>query len=178
MKNIYLDMDGVCSNFIKSCILANNLNYNETINLWISKYKGEFSAYKVFNITNNEFWKNIEKAGEEFWSEMEVYPWFNELYTELSKLGKVIFLTSPSQSPTSLSGKLKWLHKEFNSGFKDYIITPQKHLLANKDSVLIDDFPQNIESFIGSGGNGILFPQFWNSKDDVDDKVKYILDRL
>lgn len=176
MKKIYLDLDGVCTTFIDSCIKANNLDPKEIIPIWKNKFRGVFSAYKVFGISNSEFWKNVEKTGEEFWSEMGAYPWFKDLYNELSKVGKVYFLTSPSQNPYSLSGKLKWLHKQFNKGFKDYVITPNKELLAAPDSYLIDDYPENIEKFIEAGGNAFLFPQFWNTEEDVNDKVSYILD--
>lgn len=178
MKIIYLDIDGVCTNFIKSSIEANNLDYNTTVDTWKRDFPGVFSAFKVFNIDNSTFWKNIEKSGEDFWSLMEPYSWFLELYNELSKRGKVYFLTSPSHSPDSLSGKVKWLQKQFNKNFRDYIITPNKELLANNNSVLIDDYPENIKKFNNSGGKGILFPQFWNCKKNIENKVVYILERL
>ena len=171
-------MDGVCTNFIESCILANNLNPDIIIPKWKKEYRGIFDAYKVFNIDNSQFWKSIDKQGEEFWSEMGTYPWFKDLYDSLSDLGEVYFLTSPSQNPSSLSGKLKWLQKHFNKSFKDYVITPKKHLLANENSFLIDDYPQNVDSFNKAGGTGILFPQFWNSKTVIDNKVKYIIDKI
>lgn len=175
MKIIYLDLDGVCTKFIDSCIIANNLDPDKIIPLWKSNHRGTFNAYKVFGISNSEFWKKVESAGEEFWSEMGDYPWFKELYNELSKIGKVYFLTSPSQCPSSLSGKLKWLQKHFNKGFKDYVITPYKELLAGPGRYLIDDFPENIEKFKEAGGNAFLFPQFWNSSTEVEDKVSYIV---
>lgn len=178
MKIIYLDLDGVCTNFVKSCIEVNNLDYIKTVDIWKKDYPGVFSAFKVFNIDNNTFWKNIEKSGEKFWTEMEAYSWFLELYNRLSEKGKVYFLTSPSQSPNSLSGKLKWLQNQFSRDFKDYIITPNKYLLANENTILIDDYPENIKQFVNSGGKGILFPQFWNSLELVNNKVDYIIDRL
>ncbi len=178
MKKIYLDLDGVCTNFIKSCISANNLDPEKIIPIWREKHRGEFSAFKVFGISNSDFWKNVDKQGEEFWSEMEPYSWFMDLYNELKKKGEVYFLTSPSQSPNSLSGKLKWLQKQFNKGFKDYVITPKKELLAAKNTYLIDDYPNNVDKFSAAGGNGILFPQFWNGKTEVIDKISYILDLI
>ena len=144
MRIIYLDLDGVCTNFIESCIVANGFESEKEIQNWKDNYAGEFNASKVLNISNNKFWGRIEKCGEEFWSEMKPYPYFKELYRELSNLGKVYFLTSPSQDPLSLSGKLKWLQNQFNRGFKDYIITPNKELLANKNRFLIDDYPINL----------------------------------
>lgn len=175
---IYLDLDGVCTNFIKSCIRAHKLSYTDTVNKWKRDYLGVFSAFKVFGINNSQFWKAIDREGETFWSDMEAYDWFKPLYNELSKIGDVIFLTSPSQSPKSHSGKIKWLQNQFNQNFKDYVITPRKELLASPDTVLIDDCPKNIEKFQNAGGRVILFPQFWNSKEEVSDKVNYVLDNL
>lgn len=171
-------MDGVCTNFIEECLKANNFDPNIEIPKWKKNHAGEFNATKVLDISNSVFWKNIEKQGEEFWSKMEPYIWFEDLYTKLSNVGKVYFLTSPSHSPFSLSGKLIWLQSQFNKNFKDYVITPNKELLAKENTYLIDDYPQNIEKFNSAGGVGILFPQFWNSKTDVENKIDYILSKL
>ena len=176
MKIIYLDLDGVCANFIKSCILANNLDYKNTIEIWNRDFKGVFSAFEVFGINNKLFWSNIEKVGEPFWSEMEVYPWFQDLYNSLCSLGNVIFLTKPSTSPLCHSGKIKWLQNQFNKNFKDYIITPHKELLAGENRYLIDDCPKNVKKFNENGGKGVLFPQFWNTKENIENKVSYIID--
>jgi len=178
MKIIYLDLDGVCTNFIKSAIYANNLNYEKTVEKWKSEYIGVFEACKVFGISNKIFWENIEKNGESFWADMETYSWFDNLYNSLKSVGEVFFLTSPSLSPYSLSGKLKWMQKKLGKNFKNYIITPNKHLLASKNSYLIDDYPKNIEKFNNAGGNGILFPQYWNCSKVVVDKTDYIMKLL
>lgn len=171
-------MDGVCTNFLEACIKANSFDPEIEIPKWKKNFPGEFSASTALGISNTIFWKNIETQGEKFWSDMEAYHWFKDLYNRLTKLGRVYFLTSPSQSPTSLSGKLIWLQKQFNPGFKDYIITPNKELLAGKNRYLIDDYPINIDKFTLAGGVGILFPQFWNSIKDVDNKINYVISKL
>lgn len=175
MKTIYLDIDGVCTNFIEACIIANGFNSKEVLELWKNEYRGEFRAFKVLGISNKDFWKNIEKKGEEFWSQMEPYPWFLELYEKLNTVGKVHFLSSPSMAPNSLSGKLKWLQKYFGRDFRDYIITPNKELLAHKNAYLIDDYPKNVEKFKVHGGNAILFPQYWNTKEIIDNKIEHVI---
>ncbi len=171
-------MDGVCTDFVKSCINAHNLNLESTLLNWKKNYPGEFRAYKVLGITNSLFWKKIDEQGEDFWVNLDEYPWFWDLYSTLKSIGEVIFLTTPSSNPCSLSGKLKWLQKRFGSNFKDYILTPHKHLLAGKNSFLIDDYPVNIEKFTAHGGKGILFPQYWNTANDVSDKINYVLTEI
>lgn len=178
MKTIYLDLDGVCTNFVEACIGANGFDSQKVIETWKKDFRGEFRAFKVLGISNSDFWKSIEKVGEEFWSEMEAYDYFNDLYYKLSEKGQVYFLSSPSMSPSSLSGKLKWLQKFFGRSFQDYVITPNKELLAHKNAILIDDYPRNIEKFIQAGGNAILFPQYWNTKVIIENKVDFILKEL
>jgi hypothetical protein len=42
-------------------------------------------------------------------------------------------------------------------------MTAHKDRLAHANAYLIDDFDVNVERFCSRGGNGILFPQLWNS---------------
>ncbi len=52
-------MDGVCTNFIESCIESNGFNVDETIKLWKEKYRGEFRAFKVLGINNLSLKRNM-----------------------------------------------------------------------------------------------------------------------
>ena len=49
----------------------------------------------------------------------------------------------------------QWMHRQ-------YAITPRKHLFARPDSLLIDDYSENIERFEAHGGHAILVPRPWN----------------
>jgi hypothetical protein len=53
--------------------------------------------------------------------------------------------------------------------FRDYVITPQKHLLANEGALLVDDHPTMINAFRAFGGQAMLFPQAWNTKEFRDE---------
>ena len=63
--------------------------------------------------------------------------------------------------------------------FRRYALTPQKHLLAGPNRILIDDNDRNIEAFRAAGGIGILFPQPWNANHESQtNKTAYVQECL
>jgi len=157
IETIFLDLDGVCCDFISASL--KRINREDLINNWpIGKYNLE----EATNISYTEIWKKIDELGSDFWRNLEEYPWFVGMYNELTKIGKVIFCSGPSLCPNSLKGKLEWLQDRFGKEFRDYILTSKKFYLATEKSVLIDDSDENCSSFILNGGKSILFPQKWN----------------
>ena len=73
-------------------------------------------------------------------------------------------MTTPVEDPESLAGKLEWIHKYFPEWMhRQYLMGPQKHLLAGPGSLLIDDSEENVEKFRQHDGQAILVPRPWNS---------------
>jgi 5'(3')-deoxyribonucleotidase len=117
--------------------------------------------------------------GETFWIKIEPFPWFENLYEDLTRRGHVVFCTSATLAPASVAGKLRWLQNRFGTRFKDYVFTTRKERLAHSAAYLIDDFDSNVDRFRDRGGNGILFPQVWNSNHMVEiDPLEYVLERV
>ena len=58
--------------------------------------------------------------------------------------------------------------------FRDFLVGPQKHLLARKGHLLIDDTDATVDAFHASGGSAILFPQVWNRNFGVEDRMVYV----
>ena len=171
-----LDLDGVSVRFVEAACRVHGRVFDE--GTWPA---GEYDIAKVLGINEDEFWEVIHRQGVDFWHGLEPYPWFERLYVELRRLGRVYFVTSPTDSSHSAAGKMLWLKDRFGNDFKDFIITRQKHLLSNTDCVLIDDSDRNIEAFERHGqGKGILFPQRWNSAyEHVNgDRVGWVMDRI
>ena len=157
-----LDLDGVCADFVQSACRVHGRDFDE--GSWPA---GEYDIAKVL--------------GVDFWRGLEPYPWFERLYTELQRLGRLYFVTSPTDSSHSAAGKMLWLKDRFGKDFRDFIITRQKHLLSNTDCVLVDDCDRNIKAFERYGqGKGILFPQRWNSAYEHinDDRIAWVIDRI
>lgn len=171
MIQVYLDMDGVISNFAKAAIELHELDPNTFKHT-------SYNIEKDIGITASAFWRKIDEVGEDFWINMEVYPWVYDLTDYIKdKFGGFTILSSPSMNPNCVSGKLKWLHKVFGPRFRSYIFAPSqlKHRVAHSNTILIDDSDRNCRDFNLSGGNAILFPQPWNcSNGGSVDKMKFI----
>ena len=110
---------------------------------------------------------------------MELYPWADELYNGLSRIAPVKFCSSPSRDPHSIVGKMIRLFEWKGYNFRDYVITPQKHLLAGNGNVLVDDLDQNVNKFRTAGGKAVLFPSVGNSNYHLrHDPVSYTLETV
>ena len=178
-RELYLDLDGVCVDFIRGAIAAHDHNPDEVLTRWAAHHRGEFLPYKVMGIELDPFLDRLGELGESFWIQLEPFPWFDELYNRLSAIGHVVFCTATTRSPSCLSGKLHWLQDRFGNDFQDFILTSHKHRLAHANACLIDDFDDNIDRFRQRGGQGVLFPQIWNSNHAVDQNpVEYVLERV
>jgi len=172
---IYLDMDGVCTDFASAGIIANGRLPSEVFRLWSESFRGEFYPYKVMGLDMDSYWQAVAAEGEAFWVNLQEYEWYPELLRSLQNIGDVVFLTSGTYAPWSLSGKLKWLQVRFGENFQGYIMTANKHLLAKKNTILIDDYETNVTTFRQHGGNAVLFPQLWNSNHEVRDRLNFTL---
>jgi len=150
---IFLDMDGVCTDFVKGA-----LTLFDRMDLY-----GKVDAYlpymESFDVSVHDFWKHIDAAGSGFWRNLEPLPWYEDMHTRLSELGKVVFLTSPARATHAASGKVAWLFDRYGADFRDFILAPEKHYCSHwPSSLLIDDQDKNVERW----ERAVLFPQPWN----------------
>jgi 5'(3')-deoxyribonucleotidase len=171
---IYLDMDGVCCNWLDSTLLL--LDRKDLIkNIPKDAFNIEEATELDFLYIRNE----LAKLGSKFWKDLEEFSWFKKLYEELNALGEVVFLTAPSTDPSSLKGKLQWLQDRFGENFKSYIMTPQKFHCANMNSILIDDTLEQCHKFIKNDGFAVMFPSELNHLiDDLktdEDVINYTI---
>lgn len=152
---IYLDMDGVCCNFIEATAVLFGRTYDELILSWPD---GMYSLSERLEITEEELHAKIDEHGNGFWTGLAEYSYFKPMYEYLRMFGEVIFLSTPTWNPASLDGKLTWLQDRYGRNFRDYIFTTHKHRLANMTTILIDDHPENCKKFAEAGGMAIQFP--------------------
>lgn len=171
---IYLDMDGVCADFPSAAIASYGQEPGQVFALWKEKYAGKSRDYNVMDLHETDFWK-AENFDENFWTNLDEYPWFKDLYNNLCTIAPVVFLSSPGNSPYALSGKLKWLQARFGENFQNYIFTSKKHLLARENTILIDDYEFYVNAFREAGGRAVLFPQIWGCNHHIEDKVDYTI---
>ena len=152
---IYCDMDGVLTDFETRFI---TLLQKEGPKYYSKAVITQVTRPKHFEKLEGaeEFWKFIDQhVGLEFWSEMPWMPNGKVLWNFIAPYSPKL-LTSPSRDNTSRLGKRLWV--------KDNI-TPSPEVLfrfgdakadfANKNSILIDDKPSNLEAFASKGGISI-----------------------
>lgn len=133
----YVDLDGVLVDFTKQlCKLLDK------------------PLDRDFEFGNDsKIWAKINKAGEQFWAEMDWMPDGHKLWDTLKKYDPTV-LTAPTNHESSVEGKKKWLKK--NLPGVPFIIEQDKTKYAEPESVLIDDREKNIKKWEGGGGVGLL----------------------
>jgi len=158
IKTIYLDLDGVITDFVGGVCRAFNkpnpypeLTRDYTFwNAW-----PEISTKDVDAICTTDFWINLD------W----VRDGHDILRTVLDhfKPEQVYLATRPMPNPDSYTGKALWVQKHLPEYSKRLIVTQApKSLLAKPDTLLIDDKDENVEEFVKAGGYGILVNRPWN----------------
>lgn len=172
--NIFLDLDGVICDWISAA--AKTLNIDDSDPEIRDFLK---SGKDIDELFQGNIWKLIDKEGEDWWTNLEMFPWSNKLVNSLRKESpNFAFLTSPSNNPLCGSGKIKWMKKHFGYKFKDFIITSKKYLCASKNSILIDDLGKNLSKFKKFGGHTYLWPnsyRFIDKEIDVNDTIKDLI---
>jgi 5'(3')-deoxyribonucleotidase len=161
--NILLDMDGVLSDFLKSALrlLPKKNGSFYTAQDYAQDYGKWWGSDKHYGYTVNDVFKLIEKK-ENFWFDLDPFPWAKDLYKYLSSIGDVTIVTTPIEDPDCARQKLAWLKYHLGITSKDVIIGGKKYLLAG-NGILIDDWSNNVDKFKEAGGKAILVPSNWNS---------------
>lgn len=175
---IYLDMDGVCVDFIGAAFRAQGYDADAMLEAWQREHPGELYPASLMDRTAQEFFTHENLGTSEFWATLEPYPWFDDMFAELERLGHVVFLTAPTGSPGCVAGKMEWLIGRFGHDFHDFIFTRKKDRLAHGNAYLVDDMPFNTVPFSERGGHGMLFPQIWNELNHVDERVEHLVTAL
>jgi len=151
--DIYLDLDGVLVDLVAGLIHGHNLNMtHEDVTKW------EISD--IAGIPYDDFWGCF---GKEFWANLPRTPEFDKYINMLDKWNPII-CTSPTKFEGCTEGKIKWIEWNLPRYWARgrFIITPKKHLIAQPDTLLIDDYDQNCVEWERAGGVSILVPRPWN----------------
>lgn len=171
---IYLDLDGVLCNFVDASLLEHGQDH-----LIQPGYPNTWSYYADWEITEDQFWEPIDKAGELFWVNLDPYPWLDEVLTAVELADPNFRIcTAPSRHPTSLSGKWHWIQKYIGIGVDRVHMTTMKRDLSREGRLLIDDADHNYAAWQEHGGVCCLFPQPWNTnrKKDRNKQLRQYLD--
>lgn len=156
---ILLDLDEVLCDFVGAACRVHGLPAG-----FDPRSNGEYSLEQQWGITSEQFWGPINAKGVEFWEGLEPKPWNDSLLKLVQDFtDDWAIVSNPMNSPYAAQGKLMWLQKHLGTQADRYCLTPHKYLLANPNSILIDDCEANIQAFNTAGGRAILFPSQGNS---------------
>ena len=157
---LLVDLDGCLSDFLASALsifgydLYDQSEVGQGIRqrLLDNQKNTEPSPDIYLFVSKKQFWKEIDRAGHEFWTNLPLLPWAKELWAKLNEEypESVYFCTSPSNHPDSSYGKAKWIWKHFKTN--KFVLTNHKYLLAKPDTILVDDTPKKLRKFEEHGG--------------------------
>lgn len=154
---IYCDMDGVLCDFEK--------RFEYYYDLPAQQYYKE-KGKTAFNDA-------VDKAGVQFWSNMDWMPGGRELWSIIGKFNPII-LTSPSSFKYAKEGKLQLIKNNLNPQPKDVMFaqTGDKYNVIKgktpqdiKSSILIDDYYPNLAPWKQLGGVGVFHKSIDKTKD-------------
>lgn len=175
ITHVYVDLDGVLADFFGGVC--------DLLGAWPDPPKTFSGLASQFDLTEDELWKHIDRAGSRFWAALEAYAWNEELLGICQSIapGSVYIATSPSWHGSSAAGKIEWMTRQFapsGEPFRDFMIGPHKFLLAHPRAILIDDSSEKLAKWTAAGGIGILWPQPWNTQGDFVGARTHCLSRL
>lgn len=166
---IFLDLDGILSDFVSSALETHNREYP-----WFSSDSvGCYDMVQLLGISPKDFWKPFD---HDFWASLAPLKEGFELLRILEKGHDVYLATAPALSPSCSSGKHAWVRNHLPEYWAKTFICQAKHVFAAiPDSVLIDDADHNVDAFKAAGGKAIIYPQPWNSAHIyTEDRLAYI----
>ena len=165
IEAVMCDMDGVLADLITAMCRVHDKD-PASVDL--------YGLMDVWSMTESELWDPID-SDEEFWCNIEPYPWFDVLVEMLRKVAPITIATYPRNHWACAHGKLGWLKKHFGEDFDSYMIGRRKDLMGyNPRHLLVDDHEDNVHAFRKAGGQAILFPAPWNDLRFVDQQKKHM----
>ena len=159
---VYMDVDGILADLWGTLYKAHGKVYSPDNP---ECPKGEIGYYvsEVFGISWEALWVPY---AEELVTNMDKLPEADEIMRiadEKDRTWNLVFLTS--LLPNRLNGRYEWL-KKYYPNIPVIIADVKSFCCSGPESLLIDDFDQNIRAWHRWGGRTIHFPRRWNSRCD------------
>jgi excisionase family DNA binding protein len=164
VERILLDLDGVLSDFFSEALRRLNEALGEKVlrEDYIVDWGGPFHMHEVFDISPARFWEIVEQ-GDNFWSSLKPFPWAKELLEHCRQHAEVTIATSPSEHPLCAAQKMRWCQEHLGLSASQVMIGSRKYLMAQRNTLLIDDLDPNVRKFRAAGGKAVCVPSNWNT---------------
>jgi len=184
IRRIFLDLDDVCNTLAPFVLRWLGCDIGPTDYRRYPRAHG-FNIAEAANAMLGEarytpatLWASIPRSVWVDVPESPFFPWLLDACADAVGRENVCLATSPTKSPECLAGKLEWIHSHFPAWMhRQFAITPRKYLFARPDSLLIDDYGENIDRFRALGGRAIVVPRPWNDHWACDPRT-YLEEKL
>lgn len=158
IKHVFWDLDGVHVDFVGGVCQLLGRCPKTTVRDWPA---GEYQLEHALCVSTETITNAIGRGGLDWWAHLDPHEWQLGLMSVIDQCGGThSILTAPAFSAVEWQGKKLWAERYLPD--LTLHMSPQKQLLANPGTLLIDDSDQNVQAFWDAGGNAILFPQPWN----------------
>ncbi|MDP2652058.1 MAG: hypothetical protein Q8O94_02890 [bacterium] len=154
-KIVFIDVDGVLADFVSGVQKLFKFDPSDLKHYDIPAHLG---------MDHEFFWKSIQIQKKHFWRDLNVLPGAESLMETIFLSNcKQYLCTSVRPWPEAFAGRLEWVQRWF-PGFQEHLIyIKDKALLArDKNTILIDDYIENVKSFKHAGGAALLYPATYN----------------
>lgn len=172
INTVFLDLDGVITNFNKAICKEFNLPYPPQVYHFFPKIRSE-----VNDFCDRSFWQNLE--------------WMDDGHdilraiTNIFEPKKIYLLTKMMPNAETASGKMMWIQNNLPF-YSDQVILMTlevpKSFLARPDTLLIEDCDKYADEFREVGGKAFLLPRPWNrahlQADRTVEVIKEFLERI
>lgn len=169
---VFLDLDGIITNFNKPVCEKFNLPYPPQIYHFFPEIRSQ-----VNDFCDRSFWQNLE--------------WMNDgrdilrAITDIFEPEKIYLLTKMMPNAETASGKMIWIQNNLPLYSNRVILITLgvlKSLLARPDTLLIEDCDKYVDGFREAGGKALLVPRPWNrlhrQANRTNQYVKEFLERI
>jgi 5'(3')-deoxyribonucleotidase len=166
---IFIDLDGVVADFTGHAAKQHGIALPE----------GQIPHHFLYEtLTPKQFWSKCR--GEEFWVNIPVFPWAQDLVNLVNANTKEwAFLTKANLDDTCYQGKARWIRKHFPKHTERlWIVRGDKHIAASQDCLLIDDHPENIAGWLNAGGQVFHWHEICEKSVDIAQKRLTVLEQI
>lgn len=174
-KVILLDLDGVLVDFVEGVCRLFGQDVAALLARWPAGDCYSFWHLLDGNLTSRDVWAEINRAGDDFWNGLQLYPHASALLAHCERHADAVYFCSAG-NPRRITWLERWLGKRVTN----YFFCHDKHLLAAPGRLLIDDHDETVEKFRAAGGDAILYPQLWNRRhaEAGDRAAKLVMDEV
>lgn len=172
INTVFLDMDGIITNFNKAICEKFDLPYPPQVYYFFPEIRPQ-----VNDFCDRSFWQNLEWMGDG----RDIL----KAITDMFEPEKIYLLTKMMPNIETASGKMAWIKNNLPL-YSDQVILMTlgvpKSLLAQPDTLLIEDCDKYVDEFREAGGKALLVPRPWNrlhrQAHRTSQYVKEFLERL